>query len=394
MVTGADSMTDLPTLRPGDPAPWFYAAASNDNQRFDLSSIAGRYVVLGFFGSAAHPAARAALQAVAEHQPLFDDRRATFFGVSVDPRDLEEARITQLLPGIRYFWDFDLAISRRYGALDPNRAGDGALTAYRAFFLVLDPMLRVIANLPLDRVEEVLRLVATLPPPAEHAGVEVHAPVLVLPRVFEPAFCRQLIALYQQQGGKDSGFMRDQGGKTVAIVDHRHKRRADCVIEDDAVRQAARARIVRRVVPEIHKAFQFTATRMERYIVCCYDAAVGGYFRAHRDNTTRGTAHRRFALTINLNAEEFEGGDLRFPEFGPRAYRAPTGGAVVFSCSLLHEATPVTSGRRFVFLPFLYDEEGARIRAQNSRYLADNVRAYVPDEAGAQGPAAAARTAR
>jgi hypothetical protein len=32
-------------------------------------------------------------------------------------------------------------------------------------------------------------------------------------------------------------------------------------------------------------------------------------FRAHRDNTTKGTEHRRFTVSINLNAE-FEGGGL------------------------------------------------------------------------------------
>lgn len=85
---------------------------------------------------------------------------------------------------------------------------------------------------------------------------------------------------------------------------------------------------------------------MERYIVACYDPAERGHFGAHRDNTTAGTAHRRFAVTINLNAEEFEGGELRFPEYGQRSWRAPTGGAVVFSCSLLHQALPVTAGRR------------------------------------------------
>ena len=36
---------------------------------------------------------------------------------------------------------------------------------------------------------------------------------------------------------------------------------------------------------------------------------------------------RRFAVTINLNSEEYEGGDLMFPEFGRAVYRAPTGGA-------------------------------------------------------------------
>ena len=86
-----------------------------------------------------------------------------------------------------------------------------------------------------------------------------------------------------------------------------------------------------------------------------------GHFRPHRDNTTKGTAHRRFAVTINLNADEYEGGDLCFPEFGPRTYRAATGGAVVFSCSLLHEARPVTLGKRYAFLPFLYDDEAANI---------------------------------
>jgi predicted 2-oxoglutarate/Fe(II)-dependent dioxygenase YbiX len=115
---------------------------------------------------------------------------------------------------------------------------------------------------------------------------------------------------------------------------------------------------------------------MERYIVACYEAEPGGYFRPHRDNTTAGTAHRRFAVTINLNAEEYEGGNLRFPEYGPHAYRAPTGGAVVFSCSLLHEALAVTQGRRFAFLPFLYDEDAARQREANNAHLGPGVNAY------------------
>ena len=108
---------------------------------------------------------------------------------------------------------------------------------------------------------------------------------------------------------------------------------------------------------------------MERYLVACYESEKGGFFRPHRDSTTKGTAHRRFAVTINLNAEEFEGGNLRFPEFGSATYRAPTGGAVVFSCSVLHEATPVTKGTRFAFLPFLYDDEAAKIRGENAGFL-------------------------
>jgi predicted 2-oxoglutarate/Fe(II)-dependent dioxygenase YbiX len=110
--------------------------------------------------------------------------------------------------------------------------------------------------------------------------------------------------------------------------------------------------------------------------VARYDANEGGFFRPHRDNTTSATLHRKFAVTINLNAENYEGGDLRFPEFGMRTYSAPTGGAVVFSCSLLHEATPVTCGERYAFLPFLYDDEGAKVRAANNHLLDESIVPY------------------
>ena len=114
---------------------------------------------------------------------------------------------------------------------------------------------------------------------------------------------------------------------------------------------------------------------MERYLIGCY-AAGAGHFRPHRDNTTKGTAHRQFAVTINLNAGDYDGGDLRFPEFGTRTYCAPTGGAIVFSCSLLHEATPVTRGKRYAFLPFLYDEDAAILREQNNPHLGSGVGEY------------------
>jgi predicted 2-oxoglutarate/Fe(II)-dependent dioxygenase YbiX len=74
-------------------------------------------------------------------------------------------------------------------------------------------------------------------------------------------------------------------------------------------------------------------------------------------------------VSLFLNAGEFEGGQLRFPEYGNATYAAPTGGAVVFSCSMLHEATPVTKGKRYMFLPFLYDDAAANLRTENEKYL-------------------------
>lgn len=129
-------------------------------------------------------------------------------------------------------------------------------------------------------------------------------------------------------------------------------------------------RIHDRLVPEIEKAYQFKATRMERYIVACYYGTQNAHFRAHRDNTTKGTAHRKFAVSLVLNTGEFDGGFVWFPEYGRQMFAPPAGGAVVFSCSLLHEATPVTSGKRYVFLPFLYDDAAARLRDENLRFVA------------------------
>ena len=162
--------------------------------------------------------------------------------------------------------------------------------------------------------------------------------------------------------------MRDVDGKTTLVHDPWHKRRRDFVVEDANLIKVIQNRVLRRIKPEILKVHHFDTTRMERYLVACYRAEDSGHFRPHRDNTTKGTAHRRFAVSINLN-DGFEGGDLSFPEFGPREFRPPAGGAVVFSCSLMHAVSPVTKGRRFAFLPFLYDEAAAKIRAANQHFL-------------------------
>jgi predicted 2-oxoglutarate/Fe(II)-dependent dioxygenase YbiX len=301
---------------------------------------------------------------VAPHAAKLDLTNAYMIVIGTDP---EDERSGQLKDGTgrRVLWDDDGNARRAFRAVEP----DGTL---RPGWILLDPMLRVFGVWELEEGAQAMATLAMLPPPAAHAGVPMHAPVLIVPRIFEPAFCRRLIDLYEERGGGESGFMRDVNGKTVGINDYSHKRRKDCIIEDEQLQAAFRARLNARLSPEIRRAFNFNPTRIERYIVACYDGADQGFFRAHRDNTTKGTAHRRFAVTINLNTGDYEGGELCFPEFGPQTYVAPAGGAVVFSCSLLHEARPVTKGRRYATLPFLYDDAAAKIREANLKFLAEN----------------------
>jgi predicted 2-oxoglutarate/Fe(II)-dependent dioxygenase YbiX len=134
------------------------------------------------------------------------------------------------------------------------------------------------------------------------------------------------------------------------------------------LRQTIRNRIVARLLPAIELYFQFKATHMDRYIVACYDSEVGGHFCRHRDNFSAGVEHRQFAVSVNLNGG-YDGCDLMFPEFGRRTYRAPVGGAMVFSCGTLHEVTAITKGKRYAFLPFLYGDSDLEKSMENNVLL-------------------------
>lgn len=367
----SQNSSQIPLLRRGDPAHRFRAPALSGSNNYNFDLAAGRHLLLLFFGSAAEPESAAALQIVAANRSIFDDFSASFFGITTNPDDENDQRIAQCLPGIRFFLDYDGRVSALYGAAATSSE---RIDNYQSHWLLLDPQLRVLGRYAIDQGRNALRHLA-----AALAGEETRpswAPILCLPNVFEAELCERLVRLYEQNGGEQSGFMRDEDTKTVLKFDPSHKVRRDYRITDLALRQSLVHRVHQRIVPEIQRAFQFTATRIERYIVACYDAKEGGHFRPHRDNTTKGTAHRRFAVTINLNAEDYDGGNLRFPEFGERIYRAPTGGAIVFSCSLLHEATPIIRGRRYAFLPFLYDDAAVHVRKDNNQFLGDGVGAY------------------
>jgi predicted 2-oxoglutarate/Fe(II)-dependent dioxygenase YbiX len=62
----------------------------------------------------------------------------------------------------------------------------------------------------------------------------------------------------------------------------------------------------------------------------------------------------------------------------------------VFSCGALHQVTPITSGRRYAFLAFLYGEADAALREANNSRLNESAAQYVvqsdrlfPDQASA-----------
>jgi peroxiredoxin/predicted 2-oxoglutarate/Fe(II)-dependent dioxygenase YbiX len=364
----------MPLLEIGDPAPWF-SIPSTHNPLFHFSTVGGRRVVLFFFASAAFEQIQVMLKSFQELSEEFQSLQVPRFGVSVDPADKEQNRPTTIAPSFIFFWDLDKTVSQQYGVYRDVEQNGVAGVHYTPQTFVLNENLQIINILPMgephQHAQQVLDFLKTLPPIEEARAATRHAPVLVIPNVLDKASCRSSIDMYKANGGSPSGFMRQVDGKTVGLHDDTFKKRRDFFIEDPKLQQRLNAIILRRVRPEVEKAFQFTITRFERYLVGCYDAQSGGYFRPHRDNTSKATRHRRFAMTLNLNVGEYTGGFLRFPEYAPHGYKGDSGTAIIFSCSLLHEATPVISGQRFALLSFFYGNEDAVVRQANFKYLAD-----------------------
>jgi predicted 2-oxoglutarate/Fe(II)-dependent dioxygenase YbiX len=216
--------------------------------------------------------------------------------------------------------------------------------------IVVDASGRVAALLPAPTADGVAVLATRLYGATTPDVVRAKAPVLLLDRVVEPGLCRSLVD-HWEHSEKSANVV---GSVTGNVVNTEVKRRQDVQLDHPDLFVQLRDCLVRRVVPMISQAFHARIMVIEAPIVGCYEAASGGRFQRHRDNSSPYTAHRQFALSINLNADdEYEGGEVRFPEFGRQLYRPAAGGALVFSTSLLHEVVPVIRGRRFGVFTFL-----------------------------------------
>lgn len=291
----------------------------------------GRPSALVFLGSAAAASATTWAQLVLALQARPD---LAAYWIAQEPSRLPE--------GSQGWVDSDGALAARLGA-----EGDCVF--------VLDANLRLVEACQGDgRNDRVLSLLDGCLAGPEAPLISAQAPVLIVPRVVDDATCAALIARCRA-AATETGVETYRSGESVDPV---LKRRRDVTITDPEQLRALTGAVGRRLMPEVQRAFAFRATRFEGFKVACYDTDSGGFFAAHRDNLTVATAHRVFGLSINLN-DDYDGGELTFPEFGRHRYRAPAGAAMVFSSALLHAVQPVIRGSRFVLLSFLYADAPA-----------------------------------
>lgn len=216
--------------------------------------------------------------------------------------------------------------------------------------LVVDAGGRLAAILAEPTAEAVAAIARHLHDSTSPAVVRSQAPVLLLERVANAALCRTLIDYWQ--GREKLTNTIDAPGGNIASADL--KRRQDVQVADGALIARLRGVLMGRIAPVIQQVFHTRITVFEAPVVGGYDETSGGWFRRHRDNTTPMTANRQFAVSLNLNGgDDYAGGEVRFPEFGRALYRPAAGGALVFSCSLVHEVVPITRGRRIGLFTFL-----------------------------------------
>ncbi|MGE4219442.1 MAG: 2OG-Fe(II) oxygenase [Alphaproteobacteria bacterium] len=330
-------------LRRGDPAPLF-ACETSKGRRFELyTGVRGGPVLLavpGPDGAAMLPRLAACRAALAE------TGGDAYVMLSADQKRLRKAASNTAWLG-EILVDNEDEIVRGYLGLT------GA--SLPAVF-VLDPNQRFFAILTGPGAMDAERVAAEIRA-AAHADcgrqVQGIAPVLVIPRVLGPEFCADLIACWRDnprtEGLIGTGVSEGLKGR----VDRSFKRRLDYLVDDAALQAEILSRVLPRVGDQVQKVYHLESWTLEQFRIGCYKAEDSGFFRVHRDNANDTMRRRLYALTVNLN-DDYEGGDLRFPEYGRQLFRPPLGGAIVFSCSLLHEVVPVTRGERFALLSFLY----------------------------------------
>jgi predicted 2-oxoglutarate/Fe(II)-dependent dioxygenase YbiX len=222
--------------------------------------------------------------------------------------------------------------------------------------IVVDRSVRVAKVVP-DGGDDVCLGVLEALPSEPAREVFLPAPVLMLPNVLSRELCGALIEAFEA-GASCEGAVASMGldGVAEARVDYGKKRRRDMpILPGHPYFAEVQEALLRRCAPAIVAAFQARVAYTDRILVARYDDT-GGYFRRHRDNGAENVAFREFALSVNLNTGEYDGGALCFPEFNDHWYRPGTGAGIIFSASLLHEAMPVTRGRRFVLLTFFHGE--------------------------------------
>ena len=341
-----------PALESGQRAPNF--ALPNVEGRVEqfYDRFVGNLVVLLVLPSVTDTAARQELEDLAKQRAALAEAGATAIVVAGGAPDANAASATTLQLDCPLYTDPQGAVLARFG-VPPATFG----VSSRCILIDRNQRALEIFDKGPGLAGQVLAWLQAAAPLAPSRRVIAQAPVLLLPNILDASLRAKAIAAWRENNSEglvnlpERAYADAEEDKRVHAVYFSLKKRRDHVA-DDALNAVLMQAILSRLKPELAKAFRFQPGGLERVCIGAYEAERGDYFRPHRDNQTETTKDRCFAVSIALN-DDYEGGGVRFAEYGPEVYDAPLGGALVFSCSLLHEALPVTRGTRFAAFTFL-----------------------------------------
>ncbi len=108
--------------------------------------------------------------------------------------------------------------------------------------------------------------IAAMAAPEPYAA-PVNPPVLIIPDVFSPDFCKRLIEQFETRGNEASGTLRMEEGKMVHVADGETKQRRDHHVIDKDLLEVIGSRIERWVLPEIQNAFHCAVRFVEEFMI-------------------------------------------------------------------------------------------------------------------------------
>jgi hypothetical protein len=303
-------------LLPGDRLPEFVLPDAQTRLHNFYQLVRGRPAVLVLAANTARQEQWDEIKGYADIAPVLDSAGVDLFIVTNDGVE-SMAMVSKAIPAPA-IWLADIK-----GVVNLALRSGGKLDKSGLISFFLDSDQRVIALKGSEPGHAtwalgVLRGLSTEAPLALSAV----APVLILPRVLNEEACRRLLS---------------QDGLSITPAP----------IASPAEAEALSRLLLRRIGPEVDRVFSFDDFRFESLALRQEDAAKeSSALDRRRDISDPGTAGRSFALILDLEAGAYQGGGLRFPEYGPHLYRPATGAALIHAGGMLRELLPIESGRR------------------------------------------------
>jgi predicted 2-oxoglutarate/Fe(II)-dependent dioxygenase YbiX/predicted esterase YcpF (UPF0227 family) len=149
-------------------------------------------------------------------------------------------------------------------------------------------------------------------------------------------------------------------GRVGNRINLKQKIRKDLFIKDNSLLKYIDDTFYDKMYHDIQTNFSNIKYR-ERWKIGFYDNEDAGFYNLHTD-TAGDTKYRvSSAVAMLSSADDYEGGELHFPDLNKK-FKLDKGDVIVFKSSLLHGVHPITKGKRHVLISFFFDDDGMKVK--------------------------------